>query len=115
MKLNLFNLFKKDNRKRVYTRIDEETIKRDEMVRDQQKKIMTLESQLAKRFAKDKERADKEKERDKESEFNKKLNEQAEELKTRKLGKIIKFGKFYKHFFSNKKFRNKLEITDKND
>ena len=114
---NPFKLFKKKEVK-VYTPIDEESIKNNEIIKAQQQKIVSQESQLAHIYSKEKERVDKENDKDKEQETNKKINEQHEDLKANKYGKIIWLGNFYKDVLINRRkhFKKKpIEITDKND
>lgn len=114
---NIFKLFKKKEVK-VFTPIDEESIKHNEIIKAQQQKIVAQESQLANIYSKEKERLDKEKDKDKEQEINKKINDQYEDLKAHKYGKIIWLGNFYKDVYINRKkhFKKKpIEITDKND
>lgn len=112
--LDKINPFKKKP-VQVLTRIDEEKIKNDEVIKAQAQKISSQEAQLSKIFAIEKSKKDKVDEKKKENEFNKKLLEQKKELDAHRRGKIIKLGKFYKHYFEDKKFREKLEICDKND
>lgn len=104
-----------DSRKTVYTPLNEEEIKTNEKIKALAQKVQSQQSQLARVQAKEKEKQDREKERDKESEVNKKLKEQELDLKAKKYGKKIKLSKFYKHLLADKKFKNKLEICDKND
>ena len=113
--MKFLNFLKRDKRQNVFMHLNEEEIKRDEKIKALQQKIQAQESQLSRIFAKEKQKQDKEKETDKESEINKKLKEQELDLKANMHGKIIKLGRFYKHLLTNKKFRNKLEICDKND
>lgn len=101
--------------KRVYTHLDEELLKHNEIIKQQQQKISAQEAQLSKIFAIEKQKRDVQEDSKKENEFNRRLQEQKEELEAHKYGKVIKLGKFYKHLFKNKKFREKLEIVDKND
>jgi hypothetical protein len=113
---NITNFFKKD--KKLYTHIDEDLIKRDEIIKSQQQKIASQDIQLAKIAAIEKNKRDDKKDKDLESERNKKLIEQKEDLKANKHGKIIWLGKFYHdlyvkrpHYFKKKP----MEITDKDD
>jgi len=108
-------IFGKPKQKTVYTPIEAERIKDNEIIKKQQQKIVTQEVQLAKIKALEKQSAEKEKEKDKESERNKKLKEQELDLKANIHGKVIKLGKFYKKLYSDKNFRDKLEIVDKHD
>lgn len=104
-----------DKRKKVYTHLDEDTIKSNEIIKAQQQTIQSQQSQLSKIFAKEKEKRDKEQEKDKESDRNKKLHEQKADLDAHRHGKIVKLGKFYKILLTNKKYRDSLEICDKDD
>jgi hypothetical protein len=104
-----------DNRKKVYTPLDPDLIKKDETVKALAQKVQAQESQLAKYKAKDKERVDKLKERDKESEQNKQLKEQALDLQANKYGKITSLNKFYNDLLVVKRWKKKpIQITDKN-
>ncbi len=108
--------FGMDTRKNVYMHLDEDTIKQNEIIKAQQQKIMSQQSQLSKVFAKEKQKQEKEKEKDKESEINKKMKEQQLDLQAHRHGKIIKLHKFYNDLLIKRKWKKKpLEIVDKND
>lgn len=108
------NLFGK-KKKNIYMHLDEDLIKNNEIIKAQQQKIMAQEAQLAKIYAEKKAKDEKKDEKAKENEFNKKLVEQKTDLDAHRHGKIIKLSKFYKHYFEDKKFRDSLEIRDKNN
>jgi Skp family chaperone for outer membrane proteins len=108
-------IFGKPKQKTVYTPIDAERIKDNEIIKKQQQKIVAQEVQLSRQKAIDKQKEEREKEKDKESERNKKLKEQEKDLKANIHGKTIKLGKFYQKLFTDKAFREKLEIVDKYD
>ncbi|MEK6882591.1 MAG: hypothetical protein AABY22_23420 [Nanoarchaeota archaeon] len=105
--------FKK--RVKVLTHLDPELLKQNEIIQAQQQKIQSQEAQLSQIFAKEKEKRDIENAKDKENELNKKFKEQKEDLDAHRYGKIIKLKNFYKHLLLNKKYRESLEICDKND
>ena len=101
---------------KVYTHLDEDRLKDNELIRALQQQNMAKDSQLSKIFAKEKEKKDKIKEKDKESEINKKLLEQKADLDANKHGKVIKLHKFYYDLLVKEKWKKKpLEIVDKND
>lgn len=101
--------------KKVYIPLDEDTIKRDDKIKELVKEVNTLKEQIAKESAKKKQDSEKIDEKKLENDFNKKLNEQKLDLEAKKYGKKIKLSKFYKHLFKDDKFKERLEITDKND
>jgi len=120
------NFFSGDKSKRVYTHLDEKTLKENEIIADLKKKNSSLEAQIMHSLVKEKAKRDNVSEKKKENEFNRKLQEQKEELHARKRGKVIDLGKFYYMvFFGRKpprdiytaysKWAKRLEICDKND
>lgn len=99
---DIFNIFRKDKRKTVYTPLNEDLIRRDEIVKAQQKKIMAQEAQLSQIYAHEKIKRDKEKDKEKEQKINKKLVEQSEDLRANRMGKMTNLDKFYYHIFFNR-------------
>lgn len=100
------------------TPLDPELIKRDETVKSLAQKVQAQQVQIAEYASRDKLKKEKDKEKDKESEFNKKLIEQAKDLKANIHGKTIWLGKFYYDLLIRRKDYLKhhpIEITDKND
>ena len=113
--MEFFNfLKKKPKRDRVLIPLNEEQIKSDQRLADSQRESQALKSQLAKILAIEKEKRDKEKEIDKDSKRNKKLQEQEADLKAHLHGKIVKLKKFYKDVLKGKFNKNPIMITDKN-
>ena len=104
-----------DKRKNMYMKLDEETIKTNETIKAQQQVISSQQAQLSKIKSNEKIKKDIEKQKDKDSDLNKALVEQRKDIDANKKGKVIKLSKFYKLLLNSKKFRNKLEICDKND
>ncbi|MEK6880380.1 MAG: hypothetical protein AABY22_12260 [Nanoarchaeota archaeon] len=90
---------------KVYTHLDEDRLKDNELIRALQQQNMAKDSQLSKIFAKEKEKKDKIKEKDKESEINKKLLEQKADLDANKHGKVIKLHKFYYDLLVKEKWK----------
>lgn len=111
--LNLLQFWKKPEK--VYTQLDEETIKTNERIKMQQSKIASQEAQIVHLLNKERTHQDKKTEEEKQNEQNKKFIEQKQELDEQRNGKVIKLSKFYKHLLTDKKFKDKLEICDKND
>jgi len=112
--------------KKIYMNLNEETIKNNEIIQAQQKKIVSQEAQLKKISAKEKENKEKEKNKNKQNEINKSLKEQKLDLEATRHGKVIKLSKFYYDMFVKnknkpggpyyiKRLKRYLEITDKND
>lgn len=112
--MGLLSFFKKDKRELVKTHIDEEHIKADERLKASVQKSQALESQLARILAIEKEKRDKLKEVDKDSQRNKLLKEQKLDLDAHRHGKVIRLGKFYKDVINGRFKKKPIMVTDKN-
>lgn len=94
--------------------IDEELIERDDVVKEVVKKVQSQDAQLSKRSALDKEKQELEKQRDKDQEKIQDLIIQKHEIDSNKFKGAISLRTILKKL-DERAFRNKVEITDKDD
>lgn len=95
--------------------LDPSLIKENKIIGEQQKKIMTLEAQLSRYKAVERQQRDSVDQKKEENENIENLKRQETEIKDKKYGKAIGLKNFYKELLSNAKFREKIEVTDKDD
>lgn len=108
----LFNIKEK---RETYTPIDPEQIKKDETIKALYLKLQSRDAELARKLADEREEIEEDKKRDLEDELKLKLNEQKAELRDQKFKNVFSFLKFYQKLFKDSKFRNQLEIVDRDD
>lgn len=108
----LFN--KRDQPKRVI-HLDSEAIERDRLISRLKEEVSTLKGQMDKAYALEKEKKDKERDKDIQQDLIKRLNEEDSKIRKKGRGATFSLNKFYGRFFSDSKFRNSIEITDKDD
>jgi len=89
-----------------------EALKRENL--NLRKAKATLESQVANKKAEDFEKKEKVNQNETNNQIAKKLKEEEKELNEDKYGKWFSWNKLFKKYFSNKKFREKFEVSDKN-
>ncbi|MBU1027860.1 MAG: hypothetical protein KKF48_02345 [Nanoarchaeota archaeon] len=89
-----------------------EALKRENL--NLRKAKATLESQVVNKKAEDFEKKEKVNQNETNNQIAKKLKEEEKELNEDKYGKWFSWNKLFKKYFSNKKFREKFEVSDKN-
>jgi hypothetical protein len=102
-------------RERIVYPLDPSLIKNEKIVNELQKKVMTLESQLSEYKAIERQNRDANAQKNEDKENIEYLKKQETDIKDKKFGKAIGLKNFYKEFLLNRKFRDSLEITDKDD
>ena len=89
------NLFKR--KKEILIPLDEDKIRRDEIIKAQQQKIVALEAQIKQFLAEQHRKSEEEKLKDKDIEIKRRLNEREEELKNKDVEQSYSLGNlFYK-------------------
>lgn len=104
--------FKFKKKDRILTEIDEETIKRDKMLREQQKYIQSLEAQLSHKSAKERKEKVKERDTQEDIELIKELEEQQQKIEQEKYYGSYNLSNLFKNL---QKKKYKVDITDKDD
>jgi len=105
-------IFGMDTRKDVSVNL---TPTSDEQERALQQENSTLKAQLARISAEQKKGRDQQKQTDKQLEEIQTLREDESKINKDRYGETISLGKFFQQLMFDKEFRNRLELTDKDD
>lgn len=115
--MGLFDFLVGKKKQEVLLPLDPELVKRDQTIRGLSQQVQARDAQLAQQLAliselQGSKQIDKQ---TKEIEEISRLKEDEKELKKNKFGKSFSLTKFYWAYLRDKKFRDKLEICDKDD
>lgn len=107
----LFNI-EVDDRQTIGVPLDSDINQENKALRQEN---ASLKAQTGKALAKLKEISEEDKEKNKEQEIIKELNKSNREIFLNRFGQTVSLTKFFREFIHNRKFRESLELTDKDD